>query len=99
VPAEKLALESCPVEIERCGEPIGKQDHYAAAFGGFNFIRFHPDERVEINKIICSPSAISSLQDRLLFFYTGITRSASELLQRQSKEMATDACKSQARRT
>jgi len=96
VPAEKLALESCLVEIERCGEPIGKQDQYAAAFGGFNFIRFHPDERVEVNKIICSPSAISSLQDRLMFFYTGITRSASALLQRQSQEMATDVRKSQA---
>jgi len=96
VPAEKLALESCLIEIERCGEPIGKQDQYAAAFGGFNFIRFHPDERVEVNKIVCSPSAISSLQDRLLFFYTGITRSASGLLQRQSQEIATNARKSQA---
>ena len=96
VPAEKLALESCLIEIERCGEPIGKQDQYAAAFGGFNFIRFHPDERVEVNKIFCSPSAISSLQDRLLFFYTGITRSASGLLQRQSQEIATNARKSQA---
>jgi D-glycero-alpha-D-manno-heptose-7-phosphate kinase len=93
VPAEKLALESCLIEIERCGEPIGKQDQYAAAFGGFNFIRFHADERVEVNKVVCSPSVISSLQDRLLFFYTGMTRSTSELLQRQSQEMAADQCK------
>jgi D-glycero-alpha-D-manno-heptose-7-phosphate kinase len=94
VPAEKLAQESCHIEIERCGEPIGKQDQYAAAFGGFNFIRFHDDERVEIKKVICSPEVIEGLQDRLLFFYTGITRSASELLQRQSQELATDQCKS-----
>jgi D-glycero-alpha-D-manno-heptose-7-phosphate kinase len=93
VPAEKLASESCLIEIERCGEPIGKQDQYAAAFGGFNFIRFHGDERVEVNKIICSPTVISGLQNHLLFFYTGITRSASELLQRQAQEMAADKCK------
>jgi D-glycero-alpha-D-manno-heptose-7-phosphate kinase len=93
VPAEKLAAECCAIEIERCGEPIGKQDQYAAAFGGFNFIRFHGDERVEVNKIVCAPGVIAGIQERLLFFYTGITRSASELLSRQSREMATDACK------
>jgi len=93
VPAEKLAAECCAIEIERCGEPIGKQDQYAAAFGGFNFIRFHADERVEVNKIVCAPDVIAGLQERLLFFYTGITRSASELLLRQSREMAADTCK------
>ena len=45
--AARLAEESCVIELERCGEPIGKQDQYAAAFGGFNYIRFHPDDRVE----------------------------------------------------
>jgi D-glycero-alpha-D-manno-heptose-7-phosphate kinase len=93
VPAEKLAQESCLIEIERCGEPIGKQDQYAAAFGGFNFIRFHDDERVEVKKVICSPNILCDLQNRLLFFYTGITRSASELLQQQSQEIAADNCK------
>jgi D-glycero-alpha-D-manno-heptose-7-phosphate kinase len=90
VPAEKLAQESCLIEIERCGEPIGKQDQYAATFGGFNFIRFHDDERVEVKKVICSPNIFCDLQNRLLFFYTGITRSASELLQQQSQEIAAD---------
>jgi D-glycero-alpha-D-manno-heptose-7-phosphate kinase len=94
VPAEKLAQESCHIEIERCGEPIGKQDQYAVAFGGFNFIRFYDDERVEVKKVICSPQVVAGLQECLLFFYTGITRSASELLQRQSQELATDQCKS-----
>jgi D-glycero-alpha-D-manno-heptose-7-phosphate kinase len=96
VPAETLAQESCLIEIERCGEPIGKQDQYAAAFGGFNFIRFHDDERVEVNKVICSPDILCDLQNRLLFFYTGITRSASELLQQQSQEIAADNYKSKA---
>src|SRR5689334_8375592 len=46
--AEQLARESCEIEIERCGDPIGKQDQYAAAFGGFNFIQFYPDDSVSI---------------------------------------------------
>lgn len=83
-----LAQESCLVEIERCGEPVGKQDQYAAAFGGFNFIRFHPDETVEVEKIVCPPSLVADLQARLIFFYTGVTRSASALLRQQSAEIA-----------
>ena len=82
--------------MERCGEPIGKQDQYAAAFGGFNLIRFHPDDTVEVEKVLCSPQLIAQLQDRLLFFYTGVTRSASVLLQQQSTEMAVDKEKSNA---
>jgi D-glycero-alpha-D-manno-heptose-7-phosphate kinase len=92
--AERLARESCQIEIDRCGEPIGKQDQYAAAFGGLNFIRFHPDEAVEVQKVICSPTVSADLQARLLFFYTGITRSASALLQQQSAEIANNGAKS-----
>jgi D-glycero-alpha-D-manno-heptose-7-phosphate kinase len=88
--AAKLAQESCLIEIDRCGEPIGKQDQYAAAFGGFNFIRFRPDDTVEVNKVVCPPNRIDDLQQRLLFFYTGITRSASGLLQQQSAELTAD---------
>jgi D-glycero-alpha-D-manno-heptose-7-phosphate kinase len=91
-----LAQQSCQIEIERCGEPIGKQDQYAAAFGGFNFIRFHPDDTVEVRKIVCPQSLIDDLQSRLLFFYTGVTRSASSLLRQQSAEIATPGAKSDA---
>jgi D-glycero-alpha-D-manno-heptose-7-phosphate kinase len=86
--ATRLAEESCAVEIDRCGEPIGKQDQYAAAFGGFNFIRFHPDDSVEVKKVLCAPSLLADLQSRLLFFYTGVTRSASSLLRQQSADVA-----------
>lgn len=96
VPAVRLAQESCEIEIERCGEPIGKQDQYAAAFGGFNFIRFHRDDTVELKKVLCRPQLTLDLQDRLLFFYTGLTRSASSLLQQQSTEMAASQQKSKA---
>jgi D-glycero-alpha-D-manno-heptose-7-phosphate kinase len=90
--AATLAKESCQIEIDRCGEPIGKQDQYAAAFGGFNLIRFHEDESIEVKKVIC-PQAVSALQAHLLFFYTGITRSASVLLKQQSIELARPGAK------
>jgi D-glycero-alpha-D-manno-heptose-7-phosphate kinase len=94
--AARLADESCLVEIERCSEPIGKQDQYAAAFGGFNFIRFHPDDRVEVKKVLCPQSLIADLQARLIFFYTGVTRSASALLRQQSADVETPGAKSDA---
>jgi D-glycero-alpha-D-manno-heptose-7-phosphate kinase len=85
--AERLASEACQIEIEKCGEPIGKQDQYAAAYGGFNFIRFNPDDTVVVEKVIVSPSMLTEIQSQLMFFYTGITRSASQLLARQSQEV------------
>lgn len=92
--ASTLAQESCEIEIERCGEPIGRQDQYAAAFGGFNFIRFNADDSVEVKKVLCPQTAIAELQRRLLFFYTGLTRSASELLKQQSANLAVPGDKS-----
>ncbi len=89
-PADRLAEESCVIELERCGEPIGKQDQYAAAFGGLNFIRFHADETVDVTKVICPPDALAELQQRLLFFYTGTTRSASALLAEQSSKVTSE---------
>ena len=94
--AAKLASESSHIEIERCGEPIGKQDQYAAAFGGLNFIRFHPDDSVEVNKVVCPQALMADLQARLIFFYTGVTRSASALLRQQSAGVATPGEKSDA---
>jgi D-glycero-alpha-D-manno-heptose-7-phosphate kinase len=87
--AEQLAREACVIEIERCGEPIGKQDQYAAAFGGFNFIEFHPDDSVSIEPVICKRETIQRLQAHLLVFYTGLTRSASQILQNQQKALLT----------
>jgi D-glycero-alpha-D-manno-heptose-7-phosphate kinase len=86
--AATLARESCHIEIDRCGEPIGKQDQYAAAFGGFNFIRFNKDDTVEVHKVLCPRPVIDDLQSRLLFFYTGITRSASDLLRGQAESLS-----------
>ena len=85
--ADRLAQEACQIEIERCRAPIGKQDQYAAAFGGLNLIRFHADERVEVTRVICPPQTLAELQQRQLFFYTGTTRSASTLLAEQSANL------------
>ena len=87
VNAQTLAQEACHIEMDLCQEPIGKQDQYAAAFGGFNFIEFHPDQSVSVSPIACNAQTLQSLQDNLLVFYTGKTRSASALLQEQSEEM------------
>jgi D-glycero-alpha-D-manno-heptose-7-phosphate kinase len=94
--AEKLAEESCTIEIERCGEPIGKQDQYAAAFGGFNLIQFNADDSVSVEPIICKRETIEQLQKNLIVFYTGITRSASALLKTQSASVSSSKTKQNA---
>src|SRR4029450_5411375 len=81
--ADQLARESCEIEIERCHEPIGKQDQYAAAFGGMNFIQFYRDESVSVEPIICKRETLRTLQDNILIFYTGITRRAAAILKPQ----------------
>ena len=88
--AEQLAREACEIEITRCGEPIGKQDQYAAAFGGLNLIQFHPDDTVAVEPIICRRQTIEQLQAHILVFYTGLTRSASGILKHQSSALATE---------
>jgi len=82
-----LARQACEIEIDRCGEPIGKQDQYAAAFGGLNLIRFHPDESVSVDPVICQPHILSEFESSMLVFFTGRTRSASEILARQSEAL------------
>lgn len=80
VPLSQLASEACDVEIERVKEPIGKQDQYIAAYGGFQFIEFMPDEAVRITPIICPPEKIKRLDANLMLFYTGKTRKAGTIL-------------------
>jgi D-glycero-alpha-D-manno-heptose-7-phosphate kinase len=86
---EKLASQACEIEIDRCGEPIGKQDQYAAAYGGLNLIRFHPDDSVSVDPVICEPSLLKEMEESTLVFFTGRTRSASAVLSNQSAAMKT----------
>jgi len=78
-----LAQEACEIEIDILGKPIGKQDQYAAAYGGLNYIQFDPDESVKLKKIRCSPETVGQLEKNLLLLYTGITRSSSKILTEQ----------------
>lgn len=89
VGAERLAREACHIEIERCGKPIGKQDQYIAAYGGLQYIQFNPDGSVFVDPIICSYATKTTLQQRLLLLYTGITRSADSVLQKQKANTET----------
>jgi len=93
VSAEELGRESCRVEIELCGEPIGKQDQYAAAFGGLNLIEFNPDDSVLVSPVIMAKEKRDLLERRLAVFYTGVTRSASGILRQQTSAVASDADK------
>jgi D-glycero-alpha-D-manno-heptose-7-phosphate kinase len=88
VSSAELGRDSCRIEIEMCGEPIGKQDQYAAAFGGLNLIEFRPDESVLVSPVICERATVRRLEEGILVFYTGITRSASALLRQQAEEIA-----------
>ena len=91
--AEQLARESCEIELDRCNEPIGRQDQYAAAFGGLNFIQFHPDDSVTVEPILCHRETGRALQASILVFYTGITRSASAILREKQKAIASEKAK------
>jgi D-glycero-alpha-D-manno-heptose-7-phosphate kinase len=84
VGAERLAQEACEIEIDRCLKPIGKQDQYIAAYGGLEFIQFNPDGTVFVDPVICAPDTKLRLQNSLLMFYTGMTRSADGILREQS---------------
>ncbi len=87
----QLAEKACEIEIGRCGEPIGKQDQYAAAYGGLNLIQFFPDDTVSVDPVLCQPELTCTLEDNILVFYTGRTRSASAILANQSKMLRAES--------
>ena len=83
---ERLAGEACEVEIDTLGKPIGKQDHYAATFGGLNEIFFLKDGSVEVNRLKLPSDMLRILGSNLLLFYTNITRQADPILRKQIEE-------------
>ncbi len=89
VPAGELAALACKIEIDVLGKPIGKQDQYIAAHGGFQFVRFYGDERVTVEPMYCRPETAQAVVDQLLLFYTGMTRAAGSVLAQAKKRMTT----------
>jgi D-glycero-alpha-D-manno-heptose-7-phosphate kinase len=96
VSARRLAAEACHTEIDVLGEPIGKQDQYAAAHGGLHVFRFRKDGHVDVEPVVLSDEAMLRMEKNLLMFYTGDLRSASLILAEQGKNVASDSDKEQA---
>lgn len=80
---QELAELACHIEIDRLGEPIGKQDQYIAAYGGLTCFTFHKDDTVTAEPLQVSINTMFDLEDNLLLFFTGFSRSASNILRDQ----------------
>ena len=78
-----LAEQACHIEIERLGEPIGKQDQFIAAYGGVTCFRFTKSDTVEVWPAAVSAETLYNLEDNLVMFFTGTSRSASAILKDQ----------------
>ncbi len=82
---DDLAREACEIEIDLVKEPIGKQDQYAAAFGGLNIIYFNQDGSVKVEPLHIKKSVYDSLEENLIMFFVGNQRKASDILSEQKK--------------
>jgi len=89
VPAHDLAEEACDVEINRLGEPVGKQDQFIAAYGGLTCFQFLPNDKVEVTPLKVDSETMYNLEDNLLLFFTGYSRSASKILADQNEKSKT----------
>ena len=83
--SHEVAEIACDIEINRLGEPVGKQDQYIAAYGGVTCFTFHPDERVEAVPLRTSMETLFNLEDNLLLFFSGFSRNAGSILSDQKK--------------
>jgi D-glycero-alpha-D-manno-heptose-7-phosphate kinase len=90
VPKEQLANEACRLEIDLLGEPIGKQDQYAAAYGGVNLIEFERHGGVTVQPLLLPPSVLGELEGNLMLFYTGSQRDARIVLSKQVAAIESD---------
>jgi D-glycero-alpha-D-manno-heptose-7-phosphate kinase len=86
VPKQELAEQACHIEIDRLHEPVGKQDQYIAAFGGITVFEFRRDGSVDVQPLHLSTETLLNLDDNLVLFFTGYTRSASSILREQDTQ-------------
>lgn len=85
-PNEQIAAEACEIEIDRLKEPIGKQDQYISALGGITCFEFLPDDTVKAWPLALSQDTREELEDNLMLFFTGYSRSASAILKEQDQK-------------
>lgn len=90
VSKESLGAGACRIEIDLLGEPIGKQDQYAAAYGGLNVIEFNTDGTVTVEPVKISPEVSVQLDQNLKLYYLGNQRSASAILAEQKKNTSAE---------
>ena len=90
VPTQALAELACKVEMEMAGHPVGKQDHYLAAFGGITCLDIDFKGKVKVSPLNISLNAAEDLRSRILLFFTGISRSANNILQAQKTDSERD---------
>ena len=83
----EIANTACHIEIDMCGDPIGKQDQFASAFGGLNKYNFRQDGQTEVTPIVINPIELSAVKKSLMLFYLGTGRSASEILTEQNHSL------------
>jgi D-glycero-alpha-D-manno-heptose-7-phosphate kinase len=91
VSAGQLAEEACHIEIEALHHPIGKQDQYAAAFGGLNYITFQSDGRVQLDSVWVPGNGAGKLFKHIMLFWTGMQREAGHVLHEQRNNITRTA--------
>ena len=86
IPTQALAEQACHIEMEVAAHPAGKHDPYLAAFGGFTCLDIDVDGRVKVSPLDISITTVEEFRNNVLLFYTGLTRSSSEILQAQKQD-------------
>lgn len=90
VPVQAIAEQACHIEMDLAGHPVGKQDHYLAAFGGITCLDIQPDGRVHVSPLDISITTVEDLRNNVLLFYTGIIRTSRDILQAQKQDTQKD---------
>jgi D-glycero-alpha-D-manno-heptose-7-phosphate kinase len=86
VPTQALAEQACHIEMNLAGHPVGKHDHYLAAFGGITCLDIETDGRVRVSPLDVSITTVEEFRSTVLLFYTGVTRSSSDILEAQKQD-------------
>lgn len=86
VPIQAIAEQACHIEMDLAGHPVGKHDHYLAAFGGITVLDIEKDGRVTVTPLDISIDTVEEFKNSILIFYTGILRSSGDILESQRQD-------------